>query len=92
MALVLLEAFSTYFGYTWSACSESLSSFEAYGDLKKQIEPLFVMHTALAGANACALFSTSFYWQGLACILMANGIGIGFATCVVIFLLTQWHQ
>ena len=51
------EAFQLILGILGVHASESLSSFKAYGDLKKQVDRMFVMHTALAGANACALFS-----------------------------------
>ena len=51
------EAFQLILGILGVHASESLSSFEAYSDLKKQVDRMFVMNTALAGANGCALFS-----------------------------------
>ena len=51
------EAFQLILGILGVYASEHLSSFATYRDLKKQVERMFVMHTALAGANACALFS-----------------------------------
>lgn len=51
------EAFQLILGILGVHTSEHLSSFGTYGDLKKQLDRMFVVHTALAGANACALFS-----------------------------------
>lgn len=51
------EAFQLILGILGVHTSEQLSSFETWGGLKKQLDRMFVMHTALSGANACALFS-----------------------------------
>jgi hypothetical protein len=51
------EAFQLILGILGVYASENLSSLEAYSDLKKQPNRMFILHTALAGTNACALFS-----------------------------------
>lgn len=51
------ESFQLILGILGVYAPEHLSSLEACGDLKKQLDRMFVMHTALAGANSCALFS-----------------------------------
>ncbi len=51
------EAFQLILGVLGVYSSENLSSFEVFSNLKRQVDRMFVMCTALAGANACALFS-----------------------------------
>ena len=51
------EAFQLILGILGVYSSENLKSFKELSNFKKQIDHMFVMSTALAGANACALFS-----------------------------------
>ena len=51
------EAFQLILGVLGVYSSENLRSFKELNDFKRQIDRMFVMSTALAGANACVLFS-----------------------------------
>lgn len=51
------EAFQLILGVLGAHSSENFASFKKFTDFNQQIDRVFVMHTALDGANACALFS-----------------------------------